>query len=113
MAQILVIDADTVLVDAADIDFGTPGPPPDHPIQAAQFAAVAAAIADPSPIDVAAFSAIAVGILDPVPTRVAAFAMVAVIRGTRHVLSLAHPIGLPCWQPCTAYGHHGVIYYVG
>jgi hypothetical protein len=95
MAQILVIDADTVLVDAADIDFGTPGPPPDHPIQAAQFAAVAAAIADPSPIDVAAF------------------AMVAVIRGTRHVLSLAHPIGLPCWQPCTAYGHHGVIYYVG
>lgn len=108
MAEILEIDADTVLIDGSDIDFeGEAGGP-----RIGQLAQVLVAN-EGGDIAISQFASLSVQKPPPSPSRISQYVVISVIANGRKSICLGPPIKLDCWQPCTAYGTTGLIVYLG
>lgn len=47
------------------------------------------------------------------PALITQAAVISVVQNNRKYVSLGDPIKLDCWQPCTAFGTHSLIIYIG
>lgn len=61
---------------------------------------------------VSQFGVISIQQSPPISPRVSQFAIISIVGDGRKTIRLGSPIGLDCWQPCTAYGTTGLIVYL-